>query len=228
MRCRNYQWRQWQAWFARRLAPRQYSNTSRTHAVTRTAVFRSIYCKFVTYIVKLFGHDWAVSYTQSFCCSLSPSSLLWLFVRMARVRSFDHIYVCIRWPQVSQHLLSFITLAVTGWHSDSSDIKHGTSQPRRIVYVAWRGYCVITHTFCSLATRCSIQHRLGNYSYLSEYNIPPETWVNFSLGALVFVFVGTWALAGRAEDKRGCVYSVTKLVNLRHLRFVPSLLAFNC
>lgn len=159
MRCRrNYQWRQWQRLFVRRLEPREYNNTSWTQAVNRAAVFRGIHCKFVTYIVKLFCHDWVVSYTQSFCYScLSLCSLLWLFVQMARVRDFDHIYVCISWPQVSQHLPSFSTLAVTGWHSNSYDIKYGTSQPGRIVLCGEKRIFIhqnvfITHTFWSLAS----------------------------------------------------------------------------
>jgi hypothetical protein len=131
-----YQWRQWQTWFVGRLQPRWYNNTPWTHAANRAAVFCRIYCKCVTYIVEQFGHDWVAGYTQSFCySSLSLCSLSWL-PRNGKSMGFDHICVCIRWPQVSQHLPSFITLAVTGWHGNGYNIKHSTSQPRRMVM--WR------------------------------------------------------------------------------------------
>jgi hypothetical protein len=103
---------------------------------------------------------------------------------------------------ICRHLLRWPSLVGT---VNSYDIKHGTSQPGRIVYVARSGYssngtCLL-RTHLLFISQCNTQRRLGNHSSLSEYNIPPETWVKFSLRTLVFVFIGTWALWGRREDK---------------------------
>jgi hypothetical protein len=153
---------------------------------------------------------------------------------MARARSFNHIYVCIRWPQVSQHLPSFITLAVTGWHSNSYDIKHGTSQPRRMVYVVRSGYS--SKGTCYYAHILFISRRLQQLAQARQLLVcVGMQYPAWNLSELFLEGASVFSLGHgllRGEKKMGsCMYTLTKLVNLRHLstnqRFVWSL-AFNC